>query len=228
MTQTLFEIACRHSPSKLDHPYIKHVFPVYMDHMRDRKVRLLEIGVKRGNSLTMFEEFFPNGQIVGIDRRTSQMTINLNNHPRVQIVKGEQQCTEDLDKCIAKVNKPFNFVVDDGSHRSDHQIASFKYLFPKMKRGGVYFVEDLMFMSHQTSHKEGGNRMPYGKCWMLDEDGYVTHNDFVDYMAYLLRWPLLGRKYWKHINASEEDHEIGKLIHSIHFYQHLAVIQRNR
>ncbi len=34
-------------------------------------------------------------------------------------------------------------IIDDGSHISEHIITSFKTLFPHLKKGGLYFVEDL-------------------------------------------------------------------------------------
>jgi cephalosporin hydroxylase len=33
-------------------------------------------------------------------------------------------------------------IVDDGSHRSEHVIASFEVLFPLLARGGLYVIED--------------------------------------------------------------------------------------
>jgi demethylmacrocin O-methyltransferase len=36
----------------------------------------------------------------------------------------------------------FDIVIDDGSHINDHVIASFETLFPLLKDGGLYVVED--------------------------------------------------------------------------------------
>lgn len=42
-----------------------------------------------------------------------------------------------------KAAGPFDVIIDDGSHRSDHMIATFRALFPKLRAGGIYFIEDL-------------------------------------------------------------------------------------
>lgn len=227
MRETLHDIAIRHSPSKLDHPYVKHFYPKFLEKWRDKPVRLLEIGVKRGNSLTMWHEYFPNGQIVGLDHKLSLMNIDLGQYPRIKVASGKQEVPEHMDRALALLDGNLNIVVDDGSHRSNHQLASFKYLFPKMAKKGIYFIEDLMFMSHQVSHKEDGKQVLYGKSWMLDKDGFVTHNDLIDYLSYLLRWPMLGRRYWTKIRASKEDDKIGRLIKAMHFHQHFVAIERN-
>ena len=38
----------------------------------------------------------------------------------------------------------FDVIVDDGSHRPDHQQVSLDFLFHHVKPGGLYFIEDLM------------------------------------------------------------------------------------
>jgi len=63
-----YEIAKKHCPSKLDMGYCRKLYPQYLSPRRDEALTLLEIGIKKGNSLTMFEEFFPNATIVGLDR----------------------------------------------------------------------------------------------------------------------------------------------------------------
>lgn len=48
---------------------------------------------------------------------------------------------------------PFDVVIDDGSHQAPHIISAFKTLFPCMKKGSLYVVEDL---HTQYNHKWGG------------------------------------------------------------------------
>ena len=48
----------------------------------------------------------------------------------------------------------WDIIIDDGSHINSHQIETFKILFPKLKIGGYYFIEDV-----QTSYylSDGGD-----------------------------------------------------------------------
>mmetsp|Transcript_88058 Transcript_88058/g.161230 ORF Transcript_88058/g.161230 Transcript_88058/m.161230 type:complete len:451 (+) Transcript_88058:117-1469(+) len=45
-------------------------------------------------------------------------------------------------------------VVDDGSHDCAHIIASFRALFPHIKSGGLYFVEDIMYSAWGTRGRQ--------------------------------------------------------------------------
>ena len=37
----------------------------------------------------------------------------------------------------------FDIIIDDGSHKMNHQQISFDVLFPHLKSGGIYVIEDL-------------------------------------------------------------------------------------
>jgi hypothetical protein len=41
----------------------------------------------------------------------------------------------------------FDVVIDDASHASFHQQLTFKTLFPRVARGGLYIIEDLHWQS---------------------------------------------------------------------------------
>lgn len=45
-------------------------------------------------------------------------------------------------------------VIDDGSHECDHIEDSFRLLFPAVTSQGFYFVEDMMFSSWGTGHRQ--------------------------------------------------------------------------
>ena len=41
------------------------------------------------------------------------------------------------------LDNKFDVIIDDGSHESEHILTSLKTLFPRLKTGGYYFIEDL-------------------------------------------------------------------------------------
>ncbi len=45
---------------------------------------------------------------------------------------------------VQKAGVEFDVIIDDGSHRPDHQQITLAALFPHLKPGGLYFVEDLL------------------------------------------------------------------------------------
>jgi demethylmacrocin O-methyltransferase len=125
--------------------------PVYdslMRASRRKAVRLLEVGVGGyagalgGESLRMWASYFRRGRITGIDLydKTSLSA------GRVQVFQCSQVDAPKLT-ALAREHGPFDFVIDDGSHMNAHQIQTFGILWPHVKDGGVYIVEDV-----QTSY----------------------------------------------------------------------------
>jgi len=128
--------------------------PHYMNHfrvLRKRKVKLLEIGVggyenpyAGGNSLRMWKKYFPLGKIYSFDIYDKS---SLQEH-RIKIYRGSQVDRDFLEKITGEIG-PLDIIIDDGSHLNDHIIETFKILYPKLKDGGVYAIEDI-----QTSYWE--------------------------------------------------------------------------
>ena len=50
---------------------------------------------------------------------------------------------------LKSINSELDIIIDDGSHINEHVIRTFQYLFPKLKPGGIYVVEDT-----QTSYRQ--------------------------------------------------------------------------
>ena len=48
-----------------------------------------------------------------------------------------------LIQFIQQSGGDFDIILDDGGHKMDQQITSFRVLFPILKSGGVYIIEDL-------------------------------------------------------------------------------------
>lgn len=104
-------------------------------------VKFLEIGVQTGASIRMWEEFFPNGKIVGLDIDPRCKVLESR---RVSIVIGSQDDPAIRDQLTALHPKGFDIIVDDGSHVSEHMEKSFDLYFPSLlKPGGTYVIEDL-------------------------------------------------------------------------------------
>jgi hypothetical protein len=122
--------------------------PVYHElfqHLRDLPIRLLEIGVgghesslMGGASLLMWADYFPHAHVVGIDIAEKRVAP----HPRITILRGAQEDAAFLQHVIA-THGPFDIVVDDGSHVPAHVRASFDVLFPALRDGGFYVIEDV-------------------------------------------------------------------------------------
>jgi demethylmacrocin O-methyltransferase len=127
------------------HSYTQH-YSRHFRKFRFKKIKLLEIGVggykdphQGGQSLRMWKKYFPFGNIFSLDI-FDKSAIQEN---RIKIYMGSQTDPEILSR-ITDENGEFDLIIDDGSHINDHVITTFKLLFPKLKDGGIYVIEDLL------------------------------------------------------------------------------------
>lgn len=146
---TLDDYAVRFGSDKWGelHWYTPH-YDRHFAALRDEPVRLLEIGIGGyddpelgGGSLRMWQRYFRRGLIHGLDIHRKSVT-----GPRIRTVQGDQGDPSFLTELADHIG-PLDVVIDDGSHVSNHVLTSFQTLFPRLRDGGVYVIEDL-----QTSY----------------------------------------------------------------------------
>lgn len=107
---------------------------------RGTAVRFLEIGVQFGGSLELWRKYFgANAVIFGIDV-DPQCADRVD--PPNQVRIGSQDDAGFLHSVVEEMGTP-DIILDDGSHIGEHQIASFQTLFPLLRDGGLYVIEDV-------------------------------------------------------------------------------------
>jgi hypothetical protein len=116
------------------HSYID----VYAEHLTKRfGVNFLEIGVQLGHSIAMWQDYFMESQVYGIDVTLSNVIFD--NLENVYVCDATVQ--EQVDSCFQ--GKSFDYIIDDGSHRVSEQVKSLAIFYPYLKKNGKYFIEDV-------------------------------------------------------------------------------------
>jgi hypothetical protein len=127
---------------------------------------LLEIGVYHGASLHMWREYFPNAKIIGVDINVVCKKYETDD---IKIELADQSNVEHLAQ-LATTYGPFDVIVEDGSHMWEHQTTSLRTLFPFLRSGGYYVVEDLQtnYGSMQPQYRGAASEscMDFLKQWM--------------------------------------------------------------
>jgi len=124
------------------HGYTKF-YNKQFNHLRDRPLKILEIGVHMGFSLKMWADYFPLATIWGIDDGSSGDLCETYENQQIQFRKGSQVDNDFLTR-VANEAGQFDIIMDDGSHYSQHITHTMNFLFgPYLKKGGFYVVEDL-------------------------------------------------------------------------------------
>ena len=94
-----------------------------------------------GASLRAWQDFFPKGEIPGMDVQQDCLI----SEARI----ATHLCdSTDADSCRAWIDAhpdlAFDVIVDDGSHWDLHQLATLRNLFPLVRPGGFYVIEDVV------------------------------------------------------------------------------------
>jgi len=152
MAETLHELAVKHGTDKACHgycPFYEQVFGPY----RDRVTKVLELGVKDGASLRMWLDYFPNAHIFGLENGNMGNPDLWPRGDRVTIFAGDQARVPDLWSVVLRAGGRFDIILDDGGHTMWQQQLSFAALWPSVRSGGFYVIEDT-----HTSRLDGFGR----------------------------------------------------------------------
>jgi predicted O-methyltransferase YrrM len=134
---------------------------------RYKDTRVLEIGYARGRGTRMLAEFFPRGTVHSFDiepnmQHYGNLTKELKK--RIKLYKGDQSDPESIQAVLQQVYdgpknaakrgyRQFDLIIDDGSHRPEHQQISFEKLWPEVVAGGLYIIEDFHPFYKEGQHK---------------------------------------------------------------------------
>lgn len=192
-----------------------HFFKHYEDilgHLRNKEITFFEIGIggikdpnAGGHSLRIWSEYLSKAKLYALDIHPKNVKIN----ERVKIFQGSQIDNNILEE-IHKQAGDFDIIIDDGSHTNSHQIETFKILFPKLKEGGFYFIEDV-----QTSYYLGDGG-----------DGFYLHNKRT---AINFFKSMIDRMHqFEHENPYSKPDYYSENINEINFFPNLILVRKNK
>lgn len=130
------------------HDYTR-VYSNYFKEIRQQHIRFLEIGIYNGNSVRLWEAYFPNAELHFIDI-TSKFINYYSSRSFYHFMN--QEDIDALQKFGNSIGGQFDIIIDDGGHTMKQQLNSLVALFPFVKSGGMYIIEDL----HTSYWKEFG------------------------------------------------------------------------
>lgn len=151
--KSLDELGTMHGTDKVSkrHGYLQG-YEQFFESMRNIPVSIFEIGVKEGASVRMWKDYFAEAHIVGMDRNSNA---HVHAAERISIEIGDQADRQAL-LGVCERHGPFDIIVDDGSHIWIHQISCLETLFPHVKPGGCYVIEDIHTSFAGSAHAYHG------------------------------------------------------------------------
>ena len=163
---------------------------------RGHRPVILEIGVRGGGGTELFYKYFGDEcEVFGVDIEERVKRIQ-KKYPQTPIFIGDQADPEFMKHVAESIGKPIDIVLDDGGHFMHQQIRSFEAIFPFVRNGGVYVIEDV-----QTSYNDQFNNH--------------TTPTLVEYMKEKADGVILGNpeniqsiQFYKDMVAVQKDHDI--------------------
>ena len=110
--------------------------------LKNKKLDILEIGTARGSGLASFYFYFPHSNLIGLDNNPFR---SLYKSRRIRVIYIDISSKKILKNLTSYLNKKFDLIIEDCSHRLIDQILCFSENFKNLKKGGIYIVEDLNF-----------------------------------------------------------------------------------
>ncbi len=179
------------------------IYDRYLEPLRDRPIRMIEIGVQHGGSLQMWKRYLhPDSLIVGIDIYPACKKYE---EDGIRVFIGDQSDESVLAQVVAEVG-PVDFILDDASHIPRHQITTFEYLFNHgLKNGGIYMVEDC-----HTSY------------WRRFGGGLRRRGSFIEYAKHVID----DVNFWHQENPPKPQSWRTDTVEAVEFYSSVVTFRK--
>ena len=132
-----------HKTDKADYHSYEFFYPTelqYLNAKPQNTLNILEVGTAFGGSLRCWMELYPTAHFYAIDHMPEVIEADVRNDSRLRIFKSKQA---DPSVSNAFPGVSFDLIIDDGSHQSVDQIATFAMLESRLAYGGKYMIEDI-------------------------------------------------------------------------------------
>lgn len=194
--------------SSFYHNYTE-VYARYFAPLQEKPIKFLEIGIHQGASVKLWEEYFKNADLHFMDITLDRVCYTSS---RSHYHLCDQENPAELQQFIKKSGGAFDIIIDDGGHKMNQQITSFATLFPVLKSGGIYVIEDLHTSYWDGwGHESGKHTIAFLKS-LIDEVNFVgAHTTKASHLN-------LSQDLLQRLTLYQKD------IYSIHFYDSLAII----
>ncbi|KAM4058029.1 methyltransferase [Hirsutella rhossiliensis] len=149
------QVALKHGTDKVTTHSYQHMYEKYLLPLRSLPLKMLEIGLGcnmdygPGASYYTWLEYLPNVELYFIEFDALCANKYQDKTANAHVFVGDQADADFLERFAADTTAHglFDIVVDDGGHTMEQQMTSLERLWPIVKPGGLYVIEDL-----QTSY----------------------------------------------------------------------------
>jgi hypothetical protein len=141
--------------------YGQYLLPYYR---KNPKMKMIEIGLGcdmkygPGASVAIYKKLFPTAELWEAEFSASCVEKAIKNGmlDGINTLTGDQGNVTVLGRWIEESGGDFDVVIDDGGHTNCQIWTSFLKLWPTVKPGGLYFIEDMQ-IAKMPKYKKGSS-----------------------------------------------------------------------
>lgn len=150
--------------SNIYHDYLNK-YEFFLKDWKQREFTLLELGILKGASLSMWGKYFEKAILYGVDCNAECAKYESENCKVIIGDLGDEEFLDELGQLSPTI------IIDDASHLWSHQIKAIYHLIPALKSGGVFIMEDLetSFPSYRYMDYDDAVISTYDFCSALAE-----------------------------------------------------------
>ena len=117
-----------------------HLYEKYFLKIRTKKnLKILEIGSLIGSSAASFIKYFDDAKVYCLDVNPFQIKYRSKDIRKLFI---NTRYKNTIKRVSDFFDFQFDIIIDDGSHNKRDQILTLNYFLPKLKKKGIYVIED--------------------------------------------------------------------------------------
>ena len=121
------------------HNYSVHYEKYLSKFKNNDAIKILEIGSLLGSGTASFIKYFQNSKIVSLDINPFNMRYY---SKKIRSIFIDTQSKNIINELANYIKDDFDIIIDDGSHNKRDQILTLNYFLPKLKKKGIYVIED--------------------------------------------------------------------------------------
>lgn len=157
----------RRSDKEHFHHYISNFYCEKLSPRKDDKLNILEIGIFNGDSLKLWEDFFPNANIYGLDINDHSI-YTYSDRVDKYIMNAYSESTINF---LKSKNLTFDIIIDDGPHTIESQNYCCKNYKHLLNKNGLLVIEDVIVHNLQILQESNPefktlNLMHIAECFM--------------------------------------------------------------
>lgn len=136
----------KESPKK----FISNMYDPLLGHLKNKPLKMLEIGVRGGGSTRLWLSYFKNIHLFAVDNGTDltkEIVDEIPNMNKLTFIKADAY----LDSTLSQIPNELDVIIDDGPHTLKSQVYFLNKYINNLKESGMMFVEDVQ-ATHWIDH----------------------------------------------------------------------------